>query len=47
MNQEQWIDMLNLEPHPEGGYYKEIIKSSHTLMTKMRCIRVYIFIRKR
>ena len=27
MNQEQWIDMLNLEPHPEGGYYKEIIKS--------------------
>lgn len=31
MNQEQWIDMLNLEPHPEGGYYKEIIKSSHTL----------------
>lgn len=31
MNKEQWIDMLNLKPHPEGGYYKEIIKSSHTL----------------
>lgn len=25
-----WIDTLQLEPHPEGGYYKEIYQSPQT-----------------
>jgi predicted cupin superfamily sugar epimerase len=24
-----WINHLDLEPHPEGGYYKEIFRSKH------------------
>ncbi|MBL0846311.1 cupin domain-containing protein [Mammaliicoccus fleurettii] len=31
MNKEKWINMLDLMPHPEGGYYKEVIKSEQTL----------------
>lgn len=23
----QWISKLNLQPHPEGGYYKEVFRS--------------------
>ncbi len=23
---EQWLNQLQLHPHPEGGYYKEVIK---------------------
>lgn len=27
------IDMLELSPHPEGGYYKEVYRSSTTLLS--------------
>lgn len=28
MNARDWIDTLQLEPHPEGGYYREIYHAS-------------------
>jgi len=28
MKAQYWIDQLNLQPHPEGGYYKETYRSS-------------------
>ena len=28
---EKWIKKLNLSPHPEGGYYKEIYRSNEIL----------------
>ena len=28
---EQWIRSLALEPHPEGGYFRESYRSSETL----------------
>lgn len=31
---EQWIQELNLSPHPEGGYYAEIEKSNQTHLSK-------------
>ena len=27
-NAQYWIDTLALEPHPEGGYYREVYRSS-------------------
>ena len=32
-NKEYWIKKLNLIPHPEGGYYKEVAQSTHKLKT--------------
>lgn len=29
-----WIDRLDLQPHPEGGYYKEIFRSSTEVFRK-------------
>lgn len=29
MTADQWIQKLNLEEHPEGGYYRETYRSSH------------------
>lgn len=26
-----WIDRLDLEPHPEGGYYRETYRTEHTI----------------
>lgn len=26
-NKEYWIEKLNLQPHPEGGYFKETYRS--------------------
>ncbi|RIL40365.1 cupin, partial [Mammaliicoccus fleurettii] len=23
-----WLNQLDLQPHPEGGYYKEVIKAN-------------------
>jgi hypothetical protein len=28
---QQWIEHLNLEPHPEGGFYRETYRASLTL----------------
>jgi predicted cupin superfamily sugar epimerase len=27
-----WIDHLNLQPHPEGGYYKEVFRSQKLVL---------------
>lgn len=27
MTADYWIKKLNLQPHPEGGYYKEVFRS--------------------
>lgn len=27
----QWIDRLNMQPHPEGGYYQETFRSQGTI----------------
>ena len=29
----QWISKLNLQPHPEGGYYREVYRSNETIST--------------
>lgn len=29
----QWIDKLQLQPHPEGGWYSEIYRSGHMVET--------------
>ncbi|VXD21500.1 cupin domain-containing protein [Marinoscillum sp. 108] len=31
MNAQYWIDKLGLEPHPEGGYYKEVYRNPNTI----------------
>jgi uncharacterized protein len=31
MNAQYWIDRLHLQPHPEGGYYRETYRSALTL----------------
>jgi predicted cupin superfamily sugar epimerase len=33
-NAEYWIDSLNLEAHPEGGFYSRIFTSDKTLSTE-------------
>jgi uncharacterized protein len=30
-NAQYWIDRLSLQPHPEGGYFREIYRSSETV----------------
>jgi predicted cupin superfamily sugar epimerase len=42
-----WIDHLNLQPHPEGGYYKEVFRSVNEVMrngsevVKQACTSIY------
>ena len=42
-----WIDHLNLQPHPEGGYYKEIFRSQNEVVRtgatglKQACTSIY------
>lgn len=42
-----WIDHLNLQPHPEGGYYKEVFRSVNEVTragatdTKQACTSIY------
>jgi predicted cupin superfamily sugar epimerase len=43
----QWIKFLNLQPHPEGGYYKEVYRSSQNVLrenstsVKQACTSIY------
>ena len=30
-----WIEKLNLQPHPEGGYYKEVYRSEESVDGKL------------
>jgi predicted cupin superfamily sugar epimerase len=42
-----WIDHLNLQPHPEGGYYKEVFRSVNRVtrigeaVVKQACTSIY------
>lgn len=42
-----WIDQLNLQPHPEGGYYKEVFRSQQQVSRsgstdiKQACTSIY------
>lgn len=42
-----WIDHLSLQPHPEGGYYKEVFRSRHEVVrageatAKQACTSIY------
>jgi len=42
-----WIDHLNLQPHPEGGYYKEVFRSKQRVLRlganelKQACTSIY------
>jgi predicted cupin superfamily sugar epimerase len=42
-----WINHLNLQPHPEGGYYKEVFRSGVEVMRaetqniKQACTSIY------
>jgi len=34
-NAEFWIEQLQLQPHPEGGYFREIYRSEETIPAEM------------
>jgi predicted cupin superfamily sugar epimerase len=46
-NASYWIDHLNLLPHPEGGYYKEVFRSKQQVLRlgaaelKQACTSIY------
>ena len=48
-----WIDHLNLQPHPEGGYYKEIFRSKNEVVRagatglKQACTSIYYLLEGR
>jgi uncharacterized protein len=33
-NADYWIGLLNLKPHPEGGFYKEVFRSKLEILRK-------------
>jgi uncharacterized protein len=46
-NAAYWIQHLNLQPHPEGGYYKEVFRSKQSVLRaggdelKQACTSIY------
>ncbi|MCC8424356.1 cupin domain-containing protein [Mucilaginibacter sp. UR6-11] len=48
-----WIEHLNLQPHPEGGYYKEVFRSAHEVTragataVKQACTSIYYLLEGR
>jgi len=46
-NTQYWINHLQLQPHPEGGYYKEVFRSGMDVVrvnspgTKQACTSIY------
>jgi len=40
-NQDYWIVQLKLEPHPEGGYFKQILRSEQSLQVSADTTRSY------
>lgn len=48
-----WINHLQLQPHPEGGYYKEIFRSANgvtrvgAIDTKQACTSIYYLLEGR
>jgi predicted cupin superfamily sugar epimerase len=45
LNAAYWIAHLNLQPHPEGGFYKEVFRSgiavSRASLVKQACTSIY------
>jgi len=50
MNAEQWIEELNLEPHPEGGFFKEVYRSQEQMDahggSRAVCTHIYFLLRE-
>ncbi|MGY4538705.1 putative cupin superfamily sugar epimerase [Mucilaginibacter sp. UYNi724] len=52
-NAQYWIDHLNLQPHPEGGYYKEVFRSVNEVSRvgsadlKQACTSIYYLLEGR
>ncbi|MET3978131.1 putative cupin superfamily sugar epimerase [Mucilaginibacter sp. UYP25] len=52
-NAQYWIDHLNLQPHPEGGYYKEVFRSVNEVSKagsadlKQGCTSIYYLLEGR
>ena len=44
-NEHYWIDHLQLQKHPEGGYFKETYRSSDKVMNRNEEIRSDIQLR--
>jgi predicted cupin superfamily sugar epimerase len=46
-NARYWIDKLDLQPHPEGGYFKEVFRSQQEVrrpssaITRQACTSIY------
>lgn len=40
-NQDYWVSQLGLEPHPEGGYFKQILRAEQSLQLSENVIRSY------
>ncbi|GGD01357.1 cupin domain-containing protein [Enterococcus wangshanyuanii] len=40
-DQQYWIEQLQLEPHSEGGYFKQVLRSDQSLQTSERVARPY------
>ena len=40
---QQYIDALNLQPHPEGGFYKEVYRSAQTISGGKRNLMTSIY----
>ncbi|WP_210405038.1 cupin domain-containing protein [Pedobacter sp. G11] len=47
-NADYWIKKLDLQPHPEGGYYKEIFRSGNEIYreseSRKACTSIYYLI---
>ena len=52
-NEDYWISQLNLTPHPEGGFYREVFRSrieilkKNTNELKQACTSIYYLLRGR
>lgn len=44
MNKQQLIKILNLQPHPEGGYYHQVYESKQTTGQKSLFTSIYFLI---
>ena len=48
-----WIEHLNLQPHPEGGYYKEVFRSDaevtrvHSGAARSACTSIYYLLEEK
>ena len=45
MNAEEWINKLELQEHPEGGFYKETYRSEKTIDNRQLATSIYFLLR--